>query len=63
MKNQTVHSKCDELLVAMLGKKELVNLWWTSPNKAFGNNTPNFAYDQSPTEVLGYLNSHAHGEW
>lgn len=31
---------CDEILYSLLGKDELVERWWTIPNKAFNMSTP-----------------------
>ena len=34
----------NKMLYAMLGKADLVDMWWTSPNKGFEGNTPNSIY-------------------
>lgn len=34
----------NKYLYAILGRQELVDQWWESPNKAFGGSTPNQVY-------------------
>jgi len=48
----------NQLLLAMLGKPELVDIWWTTPNKAFGNMKPIYI---DLKQVREYLEGHAFG--
>lgn len=50
------------LITAMVGK-DLVDAWWASPNKAFGNITPNEQWLNDPDSVYMYLMQHAYGGW
>ena len=63
MNDQTiVRTRCDALLVAMLGRA-FVDKWWNSPNKAFGDSTPETIFSSDPDTVYAYLIKSAHGEW
>ena len=62
MNNQTVRSRCDALLVAMLGK-EFSGKWWNSPNNAFGGSAPETIFSTDPDAVYAYLMKSAHGGW
>ena len=46
----------------MLGRA-FVDKWWNSPNKAFGDSTPETIFSSDPTAVYAYLMKSAHGEW
>lgn len=48
------------LLMALLGRQELVDQWWSSPNKAFDMAHPS---DVDPKVVQEYLIRMAYGEW
>ena len=50
----------DALLMALLGRKDLVEQWWHSPNKGFDLAHP---IDVDPIKVQQYLLSKAYGEW
>jgi len=50
----------NELLMSMLGRQELVDQWWCSPNKGFDMAHP---ADVDPKKVLEYLMAHAYGGW
>lgn len=50
------------LITAMVGK-DLVDQWWTSPNRAFDNTTPNEQWIKDPDSVYTYLMQHAYGGW
>jgi hypothetical protein len=58
-RNKLLKARSDALLVAMLGQ-EMAPQWWTTPNRAFEQQTPN---TQSIERVYGYLMSRAEGEW
>jgi hypothetical protein len=53
--NDKSKKQCDEMLFAMLGNKDLVNKWWSSPNKAFNNQTPFLVYCTDPQIIKDYL--------
>jgi hypothetical protein len=55
-----IQKQCNALLMAMLGRQELVDQWWNSPNKGFDNAHP---ADVDPKKVLEYLMAHAYGGW
>lgn len=48
----------NKLLFAMIGNKELVNAWWTTPNKAFGGMKPIYI---DLKQVREYLEAQAYG--
>lgn len=50
----------DALLFAMLGRQDLVEKWWHSPNKGFDMAHP---ADVDSKRVQEYLISKAYGEW
>lgn len=41
-------------IVALVGK-EAAGVWWTKPNKAFDNKTPEAMYAENPSVVATYL--------
>jgi len=53
-------TECDRLIEAMVGK-DLVNKWWSSPNKAFDGTTPAEMFSEDPRSVYEYLMWHAYG--
>jgi hypothetical protein len=55
-----IQKQCNALLMAMLGRQELVDQWWNSPNKGFDNAHP---ADVDLKKVLEYLMAHAYGGW
>lgn len=58
----TVKVTLNRLLSAMIGRAELVDLWWDSPNKAFGGKTPNEVYlsgEEGRQKVINYIHFHA----
>lgn len=50
--------KLNPILMGLLGSQELVDRWWTSPNKAFDNKPP---CDVELAKVKDYLIWHAYG--
>jgi hypothetical protein len=51
-------------LLMLLGRYELIERWWTSPNKAFQNRTPDAVYQTGPkgrVEVYSYVSRCAGG--
>jgi hypothetical protein len=51
---------CDQMLMAMIGRQELVESWWQSPNKAFEDATPDAVWDVDPMLVVRYLMGHTY---
>lgn len=52
----------NRLLFAMLGRAELVDQWWQSPNKAFESKTPDEVYfsgEDGRKKVADYIQFHA----
>lgn len=50
----------DKCLMALLGRHELVEAWWTSSNKGFENKTPLEVYqsgEEGRQKVIGYITS------
>ena len=52
-------AECDRLIESMVGK-DLVGIWWSSPNKAFDGRTPAEAFKEDPLLVYEYLMWHAY---
>jgi hypothetical protein len=46
-------------LVASLVGKNMVDVWWASPNQAFGDCTPEAQWAQGSDAVINYLMHHA----
>ena len=57
-----MRKRCEALITAMVGA-ELVSKWWNSPNRAFGDDTPEQIYSVAPSAVYAYLMKSAEGEW
>ena len=55
--------KYDRILYALLGSNELVQKWWESPNKAFGDITPIEMWDRDKDRVKNYLLAQLSGEY
>lgn len=51
---------CERMVEALVGKQH-AQLWWSSRNKAFGNETPFVAYELNPDQVYDYLAWHCYG--
>lgn len=52
----------NRFLFAMLGRAELVDQWWQSPNKAFEGKTPDEVYlsgEDGRKKVADYIQFHA----
>jgi hypothetical protein len=58
-----VPEKYNRILHALLGSDELVKKWWSSPNKAFGELTPNEMWDRDKDRVKNYLLAQLSGEY
>ncbi len=55
--------KLDTILLALLGKDYLVKAWWSSPNRAFSNNTPEQEYIINQKAVVTYLLQQINGDY
>lgn len=50
----------NEILLQLLGKQELVELWWASPNKAFDGAIPDdILHSDRRNEVVKYILQHS----
>ncbi len=58
-----VKEKLNTILLALLGSEDLVERWWTSPNKAFNNQSPNSMLDTDPKVVKAYLLGQINGDY
>ena len=48
----------NKMLFALIGRNELVEAWWSSPNKGFNSKTPDEVYQSGPDgrkEVARYI--------
>lgn len=58
--SDSVHIKVtlNRILLSLVGREELVEEWWVSPNKAFEQKTPNEVYlssDEGRQQVIDYI--------
>jgi len=58
-----VTDKYNRILHALLGSNELVQKWWESPNKAFGDITPIEMWDRDKDRVKNYLLAQLNGDY
>jgi hypothetical protein len=66
MKEPIIKSDINRYLQSMLGRAELVDGWWDSPNKAFNMKTPNEVYqtgEEGRKRVYEYVISCSDGHW
>jgi uncharacterized protein (DUF2384 family) len=50
----------DSILLAMLGSRELVERWWSTPNKAFDDEIPDDVFHSAErNQVIKYILGHA----
>ena len=64
--SENIHVKAElnRYLFAMIGRADLVEQWWESPNKAFDNATPNSVYwqgEEGRRQVAQYIFTCAEG--
>ena len=45
-------TKINEILLSLLGSQDLVQRWWSSPNKAFDNEIPDDLYHSDQHNVV-----------
>lgn len=55
--------KCDVMLQALLGNKEVIVKWWNTPNKAFNDETPIEVFERDEQLVFKYLASQCSGSY
>jgi hypothetical protein len=48
-------TRLNRMLMSLLGSDELVQRWWTSPNRAFDYQTPKQVFDTNPNRVVQYI--------
>ena len=58
-----VPEKYNRILHALLGSNELVQKWWSSPNKAFDDMTPIEMWDRDKDRVKNYLLAQLNGDY
>ena len=58
-----VTDKYNRILHALLGSDELVQKWWSSPNRAFGDITPIEMWDRDKDRVKNYLLAQLSGDY
>lgn len=60
MDNVVVRSDVNKMLIALLGRWEFVDMWWTSSNVHFNFQTPEEVYYQEggPRKVFEYVAGH-----
>lgn len=59
-------SVINQQLFALLGRKDLVEGWWKSPNRAFANSTPEQIWnenEQGPDRVRKYVAQFLYGDY
>ena len=62
--NVIIRKDIDKMLFPLLGRVELVEDWWHSPNKAFNMQTPAGVYwsgEEGRHKVYNYVAGHALG--
>ena len=55
--------KYNRILYALLGSNELVQKWWSSPNRAFDDISPIEMWDRDKDRVKKYLLAQLSGEY
>jgi hypothetical protein len=53
----------DNMVIQMLGSRELAKTWWNSDNYHFGLKTPNEAWEENPEKVISYVCSFSNGDF
>jgi hypothetical protein len=57
-------STLNEILLQLLGSRELVELWWSSPNKAFDGEIPDdLLHSSRHQEVVKYILAQVSGDY
>ena len=55
--------KYNQILMALLGKRELVKDWWHSPNRSFGDKPPYQLWKTDKDKVKNYLRAQLSGDY
>lgn len=55
--------RMNRLLMPLLGNMRLVNLWWDSPNHAFGELTPADVWEIDRKRVFEYIRKQYRGDY
>ena len=55
--------KYNQILMALLGKRELVWDWWHSPNRSFNDMTPHQTWKTDRDTVKNYLRGQLNGDY
>ena len=55
--------KYNRILYSLLGSQELVQKWWSSPNRAFDEMTPNEMLNRDKDRVKNYLLGQLSGDY
>ena len=55
---QEFRNIADQLVTGMVGPN-MATAWWTSPNQAFGDRTPEAQWQSGSDAVVNYLMHHA----
>ena len=58
-----VTDKYNRILYALLGSNELVQKWWSSPNRAFDDITPSEMWNRDKDRVENYLLAQLNGDY
>ena len=55
--------KYNQILMALLGKRELIKDWWHSPNRSFNDMTPHQTWKTDKDAVKNYLRGQLNGDY
>ena len=55
--------KYNQILMALLGKRELIMDWWHSPNRSFNDMTPHQTWKTDKDAVKHYLRGQLNGDY
>jgi hypothetical protein len=56
---ENFRATCNTLVESLVGKAHAAT-WWTSPNRAFDNRTPETQWSKGSDTVVDYLMHHAY---
>lgn len=60
----TNQERCDLILASLFpNQQDLIEKWWTSPNKAFGDVTPEQIFAEDEQVVVKYLYAQISGDY
>ncbi len=55
---------CEIILLSLFpDQPHLIEQWWTSPNKAFDNETPSKIFEEDSMRVVKYLYNQLNGDY